>query len=1182
MTGREQISIAVLAIALLLVPLGFGQANLATLTGIVSDTGGGVIPGAEVIVMNSGTGISREQTTGEVGSYTFPALIPGEYELIVTSEGFQQHVEQGIVLRTGDNRRVDVELQVGQVTESVTVDAQLVTLNTENGTIKGDVIVMEEIQELPLNGRDFTDLAFFVAGVLPSASAQGSFASVNGARPTNTNFYVDGFDNRNVQGGAAQVRPNIDALQEFKMEVSGYSAEYGRMAGGILNMSLRSGTNAPHGNVSYFLRNDVLDARGFFEADKTRLNQNQFSVTFAGPIVKNKTFFMVSYELQKRDQEQTRLSRVPTPMEIGGDFSQTIGLSHLDNQLDVTDDAVLDQLRHNFVIRDRTAPGGCSINRVTRGQNNSCFPNDIIPASRADPVALRLFQEYPEPNLGKRRDLLNYRVVDNDNDNFDSIITKIDHKIGENNLAARVQYRANNTENPFGGSVLPQFGNTIDDNRYLLGADYTHMFSPTFLMEVRGGFSGNDVFQRGAFSDQNIIEELGMTNFISQSDREKYRGIDDFPRVRVDNHATLGSATNLPVLTKVIDTQWGVKLTNIKGNHTLKYGYNYNHVIYERPGVNNARGDYRFRGFRTGGCNSLTCKDYGSPVADMYLGWLHNVNVREGINAPDWRQIAMGAFFNDDWKVTPRLTMNLGVRWEVNRMPWDVNDRMGSYVPEFDKVVLSSDRNLPENFDTLLGDFNLEDRFLTADEVGFPRSVIETDWNNITPRVGIAYRVTDTMVVRTGYGLFVAGTILNPFRNNLGNVFPFTIQTNYQARNANPNRPPEILLHDPLGTQGRDVIIGGGWLTDRPAASGITQRPTQAYLQSWNFTIERQLPGGTSIEMDYRGSKGSHLIRRYDHNQAIRTPEWFLANRTATQGFTENANSLRPNPDWNAINFYNTGSNSNYHAANVSWRKRSRGGLFWRVNYSFSKSIDDASRTNGSGATDFANALDRRNLALERGRSTWDRRHVFTLVANYNLPFGRGRRWGRQWGTAAQAVLGGWQLSGTQTSYSGSPFTVTVANADLNLGESQRPHRIAHGAQKEDLSLGAVRGVDYPFFDTSAFVSVPSCVDADAEAGTEVYCPDGAFGLGTAGRNILDGPGLFSANVALSKNFQVREGMRLQLRLESFNFLNRTNFIMINTFRQFNGVGGGFFTRTGNIGRGGGPRIFQYALKFIF
>ena len=1125
-------------ITVLFVPLCFSQSNLATLTGIVTDTDAGVIPGAEVTVINTGTAISRDQTTNAIGSFTFPALNPGDYQLIVTSEGFQQHVEQGILLRTGDNRRIDIELNLGQITESVTVDAQLITLNTENGMIKGDVIVQEEIQELPLNGRDFTDLAFFVPGVVPGGSAAGSFASVNGARPTNTNFYVDGFDNRNAQIGTAQVHPNIDALREFKMEVSGYSAEYGRMAGGILNMSLRSGTNALHGNVSYFLRNDALDARSFFDADKTRLNQNQLSGTLTGPIVKNRTFFLLSYELQRRNQEHTRLSRVPTAMELSGDFSQTIDLTNVDNSVDVTDAAVIANLQEQFRIRDR--PQGR-------------FRNDMIPASRMDPIAQRLFQEYPLPNLESRRDLLNYRIVDNDNDNFDSIITKIDHKIGENTLAGRIQYRANNGENPFGGeSNLQQFGNTIDDNRYLLGVDYTHMFSTTFLIEVRVGFSGNDVFQRGAFADTNIIEELGLPNFISDDDQQLYPGIKDFPRIRADNHVTIGTATNQPNIADISDTQASFKLTNIKGNHTIKYGFNYNYVTYQRPGVNNARGDYRFRGQRT-----------GSSIGDMYLGWLHNTNIRKGINNPDWRQIAMGAFFNDDWKVTPRLTMNLGVRWEVNRMPWDVNDRMASYVPEFNKVVLSSDRNLPANFAQITADYDLTGQFLTAEEVGFPRSVIETDWNNFTPRLGFAYRLNNKTVIRSGYGLFVAGTILNPFRNDLGNVFPFTIQTNYPGQN---NRPNLISLQNP--TDEARLRVSG-----TASASGITQNPQQAYLQSWNFTIERELPGGTSIEMDYRGSKGTHLIRRYDLNQPIRNEESFLGE----DGFA------RPIPNWDGIFFHSTGSNSNYNAANVSWRKRSRGGLFWRVNYSFSKSIDDASRTKGSGGvtgTDFQNALDSRNLKLERGRSTWDLRHVFTAVASYQLPFGHQGRWGREWSNVTNAVLGGWQLSGTQTSYSGSPFTVITANVDETLGDSLRPNRLTNGYQPDDPSLGTIRGSDYAFYSTRAFERIPICSPADGD--TPASCPSGAFAHGNSGRNILDGPALLSANIALSKNFQIREGMRLQLRIESFNFPNHTNFLMTDFFRQFNGVGGGYFTRVGNIGRGGGPRIFQYALKLRF
>ncbi len=1158
MAFRRSVSAAALA-AFVFAAGAVGQSNLATVTGVVTDSADAVIPGAMVSIRNTGTNIERELSTNEVGYYTITNLIPGDYELTAQSDGFTTYVQKGIVLRTGDTRRIDIELQLGQVTESVTVDAQMVTLNTENGMIKGDVIVMEEIQELPLASRDFTDLAFFVPGVVPRGSAQGSFASVNGARPTNTNFYVDGFDNRNAQGGAAQVRPNIDALQEFKMEVSGYSAEYGRMAGGILNMSLRSGTNDLHGNVSYFLRNDALDARGFFEADKIRLNQNQLSGTLTGPVVRNKTFFMFSYELQRRNQEHVRLDRVPTELERNGDFSKTIDLANIDNSLNTTDPTVLGRLQDSFLLRDRTASGGCNQGRINRGQTHSCFPNDMIPISRHDPIAQRLFEEYPLPNLGARRDFLNYRVVDNDNDDFDSTIVKIDHKIRGNTLAGRFQWRAVNGENPFAGSSnLAQFGNTIDDDRYLFGVDYTHMFSPTFLMEARFGFTGNNVYQRGQYANTDIVGELGLPSFISEEDRQRFPGIDDFPRVRVDNHVTIGTAPNQPNIADIQDTQASVKLTNIVGSHTIKYGYNMNYVMYARPGVNNARGDYRFRGCRTGrgGCAVLP----GSPVADLYLGYLNNTNIRRGVNAPDWRQVAMGAFFNDDWKVTPKLTMNLGVRWEVNRMPWDVNDRMGSYNLELNKVVLSSFRNLPDNFEELSADYDLSGQFLEASAVGFPRSVIQTDWNNFTPRLGLAYRLGNKTVVRAGYGLFMAGTILNPFRNNLGNIFPYTINNNYPGQNGNPTL---ISLQNPTDDSRLRV-------TGTTGASGITQKPSQAYLQSWNFTIERELPGGTSIEMDYRGSKGTHLIRRYDANQPLRNAESFLGE----DGFA------RPIPGWNTINFYNTGSNSNYNAANVSWRKRSRSGLFWRVNYSFSKSIDDASRTNGSGATDFANALDSTNLRLERGRSAWDIRHAFTAVGSYQLPFGHRRRWGSNWSATTNAILGGWQLSGTQTVYSGGPFTVTTANVDLNLGESQRPNRLSNGQQPDDPSRGAKRGSDYAFFDTSAFARVPACSPADGD--TPASCPSGAFAHGSSGRNILDGPGLFVASLALSKNFQLREGMRLQLRVESFNLLNRTNFLMTDEFRQFNGVGGGFFTRVGNIGRGGGPRIFQYALKLRF
>ncbi|MEZ5395902.1 MAG: TonB-dependent receptor [Bryobacterales bacterium] len=592
------------------------------------------------------------------------------------------------------------------------MDAQLVTLNTENGTIKGDVIVQEEIQELPLAGRDFTDLAFFTPGVVPKAEGgQGSFANINGARASNTNFFVDGFDNRNARGAAAQIRPNIDALQEFKMEVSGYSAEYGRMAGGILNMSLRSGTNEFHGNINYFLRNDINDARGFFEAKKNKLRQNQFAATVAGPIVKNKTFFMMSYEGMRRIADATKLARVPTALERSGDFSDSLTW---DNK--------------TLYLRDRLASGPCNANN-----QKSCFANNIIPESRKDPIGMAIQEYYPGVNRVSGSDArigFNYLVQYPDRDYWDSLLFKVDHKLGENNLAFRYQKRWNDTTNPFaGGSDLGTYGSKIDDKRSLGGLDYTHMFSPTVLLELRTGFSRNGAYQTGFYPGQDIASQLGMPNLIPEGQAQDLPASLDWPRFLVDNYAQIGTGNNQPVQFFTTDWQYGAKLTWIKGKHNMKFGFNSNFVQFNQPYYNNQRGQYRTRGRRT-----------GNALADLQLGWLHVVTRQLGFNRNYWRQHALGAFINDDWKATRKLTLNLGMRWEVNRAPWDKYDRLGVYDTERLKLVIASDENTPADYQALLDRAGVRDAVVTAPELGLSRSVVKTDWINFSPRVGFAYR----------------------------------------------------------------------------------------------------------------------------------------------------------------------------------------------------------------------------------------------------------------------------------------------------------------------------------------------------------------------------------------------------------------------------------------------------------
>ena len=1111
------------------------QANLATVLGVVTDESDAAIPGAKIVIKNTGTNDEREAETGVEGSYTLVNLPSGDYELTAQAEGFSTYVQRGIVLQIGQVLRVDVRLELGSVTESITVDAQLVTRNTERGTIKGDVIVQEEIQELPLAGRDFTDLAFFTPGVVPKADGgQGSGLNVNGARASNTNFYVDGFDNRNARGAAAQIRPNIDALQEFKMEVSGYSAEYGRMAGGVLNMALRSGTNEFHGNLNYFIRNDVLDARGFFEEDKIILRQHQFAATVAGPIIKNRTFFLASFEGFRVNQAATRLTRLPSMLEREGDFSQSF--NNAGNRL---------------FLHDRTATGPCNANN-----QRACFPNNFIPESRRDPIGVKLINSYPIPNRGAGGATgFNFFTVASDVDNWNSPLFKIDHKIGENNLAFRYQIRYNDVQNPFAASDLPDFGLFSDDTRSLGGVDYTHMFSPTLLGEVRFGFSRNATYQEGRYAGQNIASELGLPNLIPEEEAANNPAMLDWPLIFAGNsYAQLGTGANMPVQFFTTDWQYGVKFTWIKNNHNIKWGFNNNFVQMNQPFFNNQRGTFRFVGNRT-----------GNAMGDMLLGWLNNATRQTYVNRNYWRQQAMGAFFNDDWKATRNLTLNLGMRWEVNRAPWDKYDRMGSYDISTRKLVIADDVNAPPNYQELLDETGLRDVITTADSVGRGRSVISTDWINFTPRVGFAYRVGDKSVVRGGYGLFLGGDILNNLRNNLGNQFPFAVNQNFVGVNNNPNL---VSLQNPFPEE-------RGTLTGTTNVNGFTMDPKQSYLQSWNLTIERQLFGDTAIELDYRGSKGTHLQRLYDFNQPFRN----LDSVVAGEGFA------RPIPEWNVINIFRTGTNSNYNAFNASWRKRSRGGLFWRLNYSFSKSIDDATQANGQSNGGFAGALDSRNLWLDRARSDFDRRHVFTMVANANLPFGRGRRFGANWNRAVDAILGGWQLSGTSTAYSGSPITVETAVPNLNLGGSSRPNRLSEGSVAADAFPGK-KGVDFPWYDLGAFESVP-CYVAEGESApagclTESAHGFSSFGFGNSGRNILDGPGLLSTDLALAKNFRLKEGHNLQLRVEAFNVFNRANFIISQPMTFFDSLVGGLLSQTGGVGRGGGPRVFQYALKYRF
>ena len=1125
---RSAVWLGLLALALA-VPVQ-AQVSLAGVTGVVTDSADAVIPGANVAIKNVETGIETEVGTNEAGYYTLVSLVPGSYELTVESDGFTRFIRTNLELETGQQLRIDVALEIGAVTESVTVSSAAPAINLERGAVKGDVIVHEEIQDLPLQGRDFTNLAFLVPGVMPRGSRQGSFASVNGARGDQTNFYVDGVSNRNPVGGGAQVRPPLDAVEEFRVVTSGFSAEYGGFSGGIIGITMRSGTNQFHGSAFEYLRNEALDARGFFDEERLRLRRNQFGGTLGGPILRNKSFFLVSLEGRLQSIARTRLGNVPTALERAGDFSQT---------LDIARGTAGGDLEPVY-LNDPDRNGACN-RRVQRG----CFPNNQIPSASVDSTALGLIDFYPLPNRDNLR--LNNISTAVDDDDWYQVVFKVDQNFSPNdNFSISYQKRFNNLENPFAGSALAIWGDETRDRRDLISLRHTHTFSPTLVLELSGGFSHRDNYGYSLAANEDPAT-IGLP--VPDDLAPELKGL---PRVTLQGYWPLGQSAGTPREQQIWDWQASGRLSWIRQKHNIKIGFDTSRALYDQPQYNNVRGSFRFgRRFTR------------HTVGDLLLGRLQSVNRRVRTTFNELRSSGFGLFINDDWKMTRNITLNVGLRYEVEMPPYDKNDRLSTYHPDLNKVVIAGDQALPD-LDQILADQGLEDRTVLAQDVGMTRRLIDADFNNFAPRLGFAWRPfgNNRNVVRGGYGIFYQGYLLGPVRGQLAGVFPFTFNETYNS-GGNQNIPPPT-LQNPYPA-GRERIGGAGI----QAVNGFDPDPPTAYLQSWNLTIERDLGGGQALEIGYVASKGTHLQRRYDYNQPIRDLS------LAVEAANGNLTFPRPIEGINRLNYTSFGANSTYQALQASLRRRSRSGLFYRFNYTFSKSIDDSSAANDRSGGGGAGAIDTQNLRLDRGRSNFDQRHAFTMAGRYELPVGRGRRFLRNMRGPAQAVLGGWQLSATTTAYSGQPFTVTAANVDLNAGESPRPNRITHGYQEPDAFPG-LKGVDFPWYDLSAFERVP-CIGTENRNGIECFESEHGFQpfqVGNSGRNILDMPGAVNMNLSLQKNFRFEGRRNLQVRMDAFNALNMTR--LGRPSAQFDALQGGLIIQARQ------PRILQASLTYRF
>lgn len=1045
------------------------------LVGTVVDDSGALIVGANLRIRHIETNEVREVKSDPQGEFTAPNLAPGRYDVTVTHEGFRTLHEAGIELEIEQAARMQFRLQLGEMSQSIEVMATAPLLNTEN-SVKGQVMVSAEIGEMPLNGRDFSDLAFLTPGVSPTAQGgSGSAFSINGARSDNTNFLIDGFNDQNPRGAAAQARPNLDALQEFKMQTTGYPAEYGRLAGGVMNMVLKSGSNRFHGVLFEFLRNDVFDARNFFDAGKSRLHRNQFGGTVGGPVSipgiykgRDRTFFLFSWESFRQSQGLNRLGIIPTAAEQSGDFSA------------------------DSPLKDPVLKGLC-----TATTRVACFPENVIPRSRLSPIALRAAAFYPLPNLPGQ--VNNYRSHVNAPNDWDSFVMKFDHRLSaKDNLTWFYTKRYNRSSDPFNGSNYGIFGDVVRNHQSLMGLTSTRMFSPSLISEARAGFSRTTEIDTGVNQGHDYAADFGIPGVTNDP---KLTG---FPRITILNLMTLGDGANMPVAFFVTNIQASDTLTMVKSRHVIKFGGDVLRTRFNQPYYNNNRGTFNFLGRWT-----------SAPFADFLLGLPETTSRQAGVTPNYPYSTSYSLFAQDDWKANGALTLNFGLRYEVLKPPEDKYGRWTNFIPEYGKLVLADDA-------TIRGTgvaFSDPSKVATAAQLGLPSPLTYTNWANIAPRFGFAWRPWpgNRAVIRGGYGIFYGTSLQNQVRLDLSDVFPFSLN---QTFNRNASNPAFLTLANPFPSPPN---LTGNVVN----VNGFELHAKTPYVQSWNLTLEREIGFQSAIEIAYAGSKGTHLGWKYDLNQPFRGVGLALPDGSFP----------RPYAGVNTINYYGFNANSTYHSGAVTLKRRSSRGLFYNASYVFSKSIDNASQLTGAGDGGYAGAQNSRNRGGERGRSDFDIGHSFTTGFSYLVPL-------------KGLVAGGWQFSGTARMYTGQPFTPQVSNVNLNLGEANRPNRIAKGA------------VDNPtadrWFEVSAFPPVPT----------------GSFQFGNSGRNILDGPGHEEVNLTAFKNFQLAEGRLVQFRWEVFNVLNHANLRLPDDHVNAPSAA----TITG----AGAAREMQFGLRFVF
>jgi hypothetical protein len=975
------------------------QVTTADLVGTVRDNTGAVVRGVKVTLTNVATGVGRSVITDDNGNYIFTSLQPGRYSLTAETAGFRKVQRDGVELQVNQRAQIDLELQVGQVGETVQITGAPPLLESQSSVL-GSVIQERQAQDLPLNGRNFAQLAILspgvsgasygmrgtiMSGTRPDDLRPGTELFVNGNRESSNNYLYDGIDNNDRLTLAIVVRPAVEAIKEFKIQTNLFSAEQGRNPGGQVNVVTKSGGNDIHGAAYEFLRNDALDANNFFSnragQKKPPFRQNQFGGAVGGPIVKGKTFYFGDYDGFRQRQGRVFVNTVPTLKMRQGDFSEVAG--------GVYDPAT-------------TVQSGTAFAR-------SRFPNDIIPQNRWDPVAAKLINSYPLPTSSAlANNLVTTPTRKQDWDQYD---VRVDHNHSETNtFFARHSWSKTATTNPFTfpAAQLPglskavglgnedTFAGTSTLRAHQAVINWVHVLSPRMALDLRAGYVRFqlDFTQADVEANDQLGNKLGVPNANQQ---EQQSGIPIFSPA---NYTGIGHSRSLPILRRENTFQYVGNLTYTGSKHTIKTGLDVRRRHLTEYQTNRGNGRFNFSpnitnnpANNTGG-NSIASFLLGAPSLieqDYLLAWV-------GIRGTEY-----SAYVADDWRATSKLTLNLGLRYELDTPYSEVANRWANFDPRTATVLIAG-RN------------------------GVSKSAgVNTFTKGFAPRFGFAWQVADRTVVRGGAGIFwnTAGHGGNALRLQrhvpFGPIFSFSPGNFFVTRRVSdgfPTIPPLNLA-----------------LADNPSGSviGVDPNYQPGYAEQFNLTVEHEAPSSLLLKASYVGNLGRHLDNAFNLNQAV-PGAGAVNNRRPFFG---------ARPSLADVTWAVSDGLAAYHAFQFSAEKRLTHGLSGLLSYTWGHSIDTVGQSFGGGA-DGPLPQDPRNRWADRGNSPFDIRQRLTIAWNYAMPFGKGRKWLSDGGLAEYA-LGGWQINGINTFQTGLPYTPTANSPTVNTGTGSRPNRIGNG-----------------------------------------------------------------------------------------------------------------------------------------